>query len=325
MARILRHWGRNCWGISSAIAVVLALAAAFWWYALDARAPASAEGVFDLEAWRAMTADDEGRLPTEIRLEMVGGDVAPGWAAEAGKFGAPFVVAYTSVQIIGPDTDLILGGAVDKAGVAALSQGSESWFDAAAYARMTGAMTQADIVTVTHEHADHVLGIVRHPHPAAIAPKLRLTRRQLDGMARFGPGGALPDAFNIVRPWTIAGPVRLAPGVIAAPAEGHSPGTLVFYVRTQTGPEFLFIGDIVWTMSNIETLKTRPRFLQFLMFEPNEERDIVLRQVRALRDMRDGNPELILVPSHDRPYLEGLIERGVLKTGFDLRTPGPVG
>jgi len=88
-------------------------------------------------------------------------------------------------------------------------------------------------------------------------------------------------------------------------------------VKRDDGREYLLIGDIVWAVSNIENLKTRPRLLQYLFFEPNENRKAILRQVRALHDLAQAEPNLIIVPEHDGAYLDRLIEKGDFELGFE--------
>ena len=58
---------------------------------------------------------------------------------------------------------------------------------------------------------------------------------------------------------------------------------MTFYLRTQDGSEYFLIGDIVWMMSNIEALRSRPRLLE-IVFHLGEDRKAVQRQVRALHD-----------------------------------------
>ncbi len=293
--------------------------AAFWWLMLDARAPSTPGSPFDLEVWRTLASEDPDCAPRDLRMEIVGGDRAPGWAAEAGRFGTAFVVAYTSFQLTGPCSTIVIGGAVDPDGAKAAAQSDEAWFDDRAYARMTAAMLEADLVMVTHEHFDHVLGIVRHPDPAGLARRLALNGRQLFGLNRFSP----PEEIMAIAPRRFDDPVRIAPGVVVAAAPGHSPGTQVIFIRLATGREYLLIGDIVWVMSNLQTLKTRPRIMQYLLFEPNEQRGEVLRQVRALSAMARANPDLIMVPSHDRPYLDRLVAEGLLTPSFVLEGTQP--
>ena len=302
-------------------AVLAVLAIAFWWLLLDARAPASAEDLFDLDAYRTMVSEDAGNLPVEIRIETVGTDTAPGFAADAGDFGREFQLAYTALQIVWPDQAIVIGGAADEATAAEMAQSVEaSHFDGDAYQRVLEAMLQAEQVLITHEHLDHVMAIARHPDPAALAPRLRLNALQLDAMPQFAIDGELADEIAGSATTSFDGPERIAPGVVRVPSAGHTPGTQSFYVRLASGEEYFLIGDIVWAMSNIDNLSTRPRLLQYLMFDPNEDRPNVLAQVRALHDMRAANPDIILVPSHDRDHLDALVANGQLRSNFLLRS-----
>lgn len=97
---------------------------------------------------------------------------------------------------------------------------------------------------------------------------------------------------------------------------GHSPGSQVIYVQRANGAEYLFIGDIAWTMRNIEELTTRPVLLNFMIFDPPEVRERVLAQLSGLNQLLMTEPGLTIVPAHDRVYLKGLIADGRLAEGF---------
>ena len=88
---------------------------AFWYFLLDASAPARAEGEFDLAAYRALVANDAPEtLPSEVRIEFVGESTAPSFAAEAGAFQRRTDIRPTiSFQIVAPGGDTIIDGAVD--------------------------------------------------------------------------------------------------------------------------------------------------------------------------------------------------------------------
>lgn len=306
---------RRLWVWALGMVAVLVLSA--WWLLLDGDAPDRAPGEFDITEWRALIEASEGARPTSVRMEVVGTDIAPRWATEAGNFGNPAHMAYTAFQIAWPDRSVVIGGAADEATLREMAQSDAAQFNHGAYKRLEEAMLAADEVWITHEHLDHVMAIARHPDPEALAPKLRLNEHQIAMMPRFAIG-ALDPAIAGVRPETFAAPRLIAPGVVMAPAPGHTRGSQVFYVVTADANELLLIGDIVWTMTNIENLKTRPRLLQFVVFDPNEARAAVLRQVRALHDLVAAEPDLIIVPSHDRSYLERLVDGGLLELGFEL-------
>ena len=299
------------------IGVVLAALAGLAWFALlDAGGPARAEGEFDLAAYRALVAGDAPEtLPTDVRVEFVGASEAPSFAAMAGDFSGERTFTYTAFQIVAPGGDIVIDGAVDQDTLTEMS-GGEGRFSAESYARVLDAVTRARGVLITHEHIDHVMAVARHPAPAAIAPRLQLTRAQLDGLPEHARNGQLAPEIAAVAPADFTTPTRIAPGIVAHAAPGHTPGTIVVYVRG-AAREYLFIGDIAWVMDSIEQVRGRPRFITWLLPGVDTGRPAVLRQLRALHDMAAASPDLAIVPAHDDRYLrENFIADGTLREGF---------
>lgn len=299
------------------LAVVLAALAGLTWYAvLDGAAPAHAEGAIDLDALRAaVAADAPETLPTEVRVEFVGESQAPSFAAVTGLFEGQRTFSYNAFQIVSPDGGLIIDGAVDRQTLDQMSNGEGS-FDEAAYTRVLNAMTHANHVMITHEHLDHVMAIARHPSPAAIAPRLMLSQPQLDGLPQHAQGGVLAPEIAQAPPLQLDAVRRIAPGIAAAPAPGHSPGTALIFVRT-AAREYLFIGDIAWLMESVEQARGRPRLVRWIMPAVDPDRPTVLRQVRALHDIAAANPDLVIVPAHDDAYLRrALVETGLIGEEF---------
>jgi glyoxylase-like metal-dependent hydrolase (beta-lactamase superfamily II) len=301
--------------------VIVALGALFYWGFIDGDAPARAEGEFDLAAYRALVANDAPEtLPTEVRAEFVGESQAPGFAAEAGAFSVgQRNFAYGAFQIVAPSGAIVIDGGVDADTLNTMTDG-KGVFDEAAYQRLLAATANAAHVLITHEHLDHVMAVTRHPEPEAIAPRLRLTSAQLAGLPQHAPGGALAPSVANVEPVDFTTPQRIAPGVVAAAAPGHSPGTIVIYVKS-AAREYLFIGDIAWVMSSIEHLRGRPRAISLIIPGVDPDRPAVLRQLRALHDLAAAEPALVIVPAHDVDYLRGLVESGVLAQEFGASVP----
>jgi len=305
------------------IAIVLAALAALFWYAvIDASAPAEAEGVVDLAAYRQLVASDAPEtLPTAVNVEFVGESDAPSFATQAGAFGGQVTMSYNSFQIVAPNGDTIIDGAVDRETLNEMSQ-NEGSFDEQAYDRVLAAMTRAPNVMITHEHLDHVMAIARHPRPANIARNLNLTAPQLEGLPAHAPNGQLAPEIAGVAQLDLTQPQRIAPGVVAVAMPGHSRGTILIYAKTTTR-EFLFIGDIAWVMGSVVHLRGRPRFITWIMPGVDPGRTNVLRQLRALHDVSAANPDLILIPAHDDAYLRGLVSEGVLAERFTEPAPTP--
>jgi len=304
------------WLLRIAVVLVVTLGAAFWWLFLDAGVPKSAEGELDIAAYRALVAGDAaGTLPSEMRIETMASDAVPSFAMQAGWFAGQRRLDYTALQLVYPSSTIVIGGGANAAYVEQTAQSDTASFDVGAYARMVSALGRAAQVLITHEHPDHVMAIANFPDPASLAPRLRLTAPQLAALPQYAPDGVLAPQIAAISPLVLDGPVRLAPGLVAVPMPGHSAGTVTFFVRIQDGREYLLIGDIVWMMRNIETLKSRPRILG-VIYGLGGDRKAVLRQIRALHDLSAAEPDLIIVPSHDADYLDGLIREGKLADGF---------
>ncbi|MEL7453139.1 MAG: MBL fold metallo-hydrolase [Pseudomonadota bacterium] len=301
------------------LGLILGLAGVFWWLMLSgSTAPANAPDLFPIGEFRAeVLSADPATLPTEVRILELGKDKAPAFAAQAGRFGAPFDLSYTSFEIVSPEGSVIVGGAVDAATADQMTQSAgDAQFYPERYAQLIAAMETARHVVMTHEHIDHVMAIARHPAPAKLAPNLRLNAPQKAALPRFTLNGDLPAELADLEP-TLSGRLQMiAPGVVIVPNAGHTEGSQSVFVKLQDGREYLLIGDIVWTMSNIRDLKTRPLLTQYVVFDPNENRAAVKRQVGALNTLAVDEPALIIVPSHDRTHLQNLIAADDLVEGF---------
>jgi glyoxylase-like metal-dependent hydrolase (beta-lactamase superfamily II) len=250
-----------------------------------------------------------------VRIEFIGSSDNPSFAAVAGDFSGDRTFAYVSFQVIAPEGTTIIDGAVDTDTLNAMSDGTGQ-FDEAAYGRVLVTEESAARVMITHEHLDHVMAIARHPRPEAIAPHLVLTAAQLAGLPEHAPDGVLAPAIANVTPVDLSAPTRLAPGVVAVAAPGHSAGTILIYVRTTTEREYLFIGDIAWLMESVEQARGRPRLIRLFLPGVDPDRPAVLRQLRTLHDLAKAEPDLVIVPAHDDAYLRELVGRGALTEGF---------
>lgn len=299
------------------LVVLAAIAGAVWYFVIDGEAPASADGAIDVAALRTLVANDTAEtLPREIRIEFVGESQAPSFAAEAGAFSGQRTFSYNSLQIVTPSGDIIIDGAVDRATLDEMSGGRGS-FSEESYHRVLNAMSGAQAVLITHEHLDHVMAIARHPAPDLIARRLQLTAPQLAALPDHAPEGVLAPSIARINIADFSTPQRVAPGVSVVAAPGHSDGTILIFVRTATR-EHLLIGDIAWMMSNIDNTRGRPRLVRLVVPGVDPDRPTVLRQLRALHDLKAAEPELVIIPAHDDVYLRQLVADDVLGEEFTV-------
>jgi glyoxylase-like metal-dependent hydrolase (beta-lactamase superfamily II) len=299
-----------------ALVVLVAIAgAAYWYYLADGAVPEDSSFTTDIALWRNLVVNDTAELPKEIRVEVVGKSPVPFGAAQAGGGFTPYVMTRTAFELVGPSGSTIIDSGMDKE-LAGATPTEGATYDEAAYGRVIAAMGNASRVLITHEHPDHIGGVARFPVPERLAERLTLTKKQLEGLARFAKGGAAPAAYSNAQLIEPAGPTRVAPGVVMIPAEGHTPGNVIFYVRLADGREVLFLGDVAWAISNVTSPALRPRAVQQFVMKPPESREKVAAQIRALHELSKREPTLVMIPSHDDVHLQSLIAAGLVKPGF---------
>ena len=97
-------------------------------------------------------------------------------------------------------------------------------------------------------------------------------------------------------------------------AAGHTPGSQLIYVQRDDGKEFLFVGDVASLEANISFQKGRSRLIDDVFV--GSDRNTNLLQLKALKQLRADNPEMVIVPGHDLKWLNGLVAAGHIKKGF---------
>ncbi len=299
--------------ITLSIVVVLLIVGggAYYWFIGDGNPPSTIQPYgFDLAAVRAKADELPGGKASEVRVEKVASFSFPAVAAVAGDGWSPTPMAAFSYQLVLP-TDTVV---IDSALTAAMGASLGAQIDDDAYARMDMAMAEATQIVVTHEHPDHIGGIIAYSDPQGIARALRLNKEQVEDLPRYGL--AWPAALSDYAPIEYEGMMSIAPGVVLIRAPGHTPGSQMVYVKREDGRELLFIGDIGWTLRNVETGKGRPRLLSQFML--NEDRDAVFAELAMLKALHAAEPDLLIVPGHDVAAVDALIASGAMTAQFRM-------
>lgn len=286
-----------------ALVVLVLLVPAYWWLLIESGTPQGTYAL-DVAELRQLADSIPGEKPSAIRVEEVLEFEFPKVAVLAGSGWSKVKLPVFSYQLVFPDRFVIVDTAMDQATAKEASR-----FDAEAFARMSKAMETASQIVVTHEHSDHLGGLATHPKLAQLS--FAVTDEQLADPKKLAPV-VFPSTNR--KPFSYERAFALAPGVVLWKAAGHTPGSQMVFVKLQNGEEFLFLGDVAWHAANYQEARERARLVTALFL--GENREVVLRQLAAIKALSAAEPKLHVVPGHDGDVMKQLLDSGLMTARF---------
>lgn len=305
------------WGGFALLVLVVISIPTYWWLFVESHRASAADYVIDVTELRRLADSQAGEKPQLIRVEVVGHFAAPGAIVVAGDAWHTIDLPVSSYKLVYPDHSAVIDAALTAD--IAKRMGAPT-VDSAAYSRMSRTLAHADLIVATHEHPDHVGGLLAQPNLRQLLSVTRFTREQvaeLEANLKADPFAALKlpsDIFDGYRPLDYVRYHAVAPGVVLIKAPGHTPGSQMVYVRRADGVEFLLLGDVAWQMRNVETGREKARWVTVLA---GEDRNAVRQELAGISQLHTAAPELHMIPGHDAAAIDALVQRGLLVRGFE--------
>ena len=272
-------------------------------------------------AWSANIADVRrvaglvpGRRPLRINVVKFAESRRTKNFSVKGAPAIPSVQARTAFQVVYADSTLMIDAGMDQQVHNFFGRGVIEPYDADAGKQVERAVSAARLIVVTHEHGDHVGGVVHTPQAAELAGKTILTRTQVQTLMTSPQMPEIRLTPELASGYIVVDYDRylpVAPGIAFVKSAGHTPGSQMVYVALESGREYLFVGDATWLMDGVRQMigKDAPWI--------TEDQSSVMDQLRWLNGLSRSDPNLVIVASHDDEQRKELEQKGVLGRQFD--------
>ena len=284
-----------------------------------ASAPASAQPgplpwTADISAIRQAAKATQGALPLRVNVVKFAESRRTKNFAIKGAPREPSIQARTAYQVVYPDGAIMIDAGMNQQVHKFFGRGVEEPYFPAEAQKVERAVASAKAIVVTHEHGDHIAGIITSPSFGTLAPKTTVTRTQLQTlmtapqMPEIKLTAEQGQRFNVI---DYDATRAFAPGMALIKSSGHTPGSQMIYVVLQSGKEYVFAGDVAWHMDGVRqvTGKDAPWITED---EPN-----MTAELTWLNGLTRTEPNVAVVISHDEDQRLQYIRDKVLGDGFE--------
>jgi glyoxylase-like metal-dependent hydrolase (beta-lactamase superfamily II) len=233
-----------------------------------------------------------------------------------GAPSVPSVQARTVFQVVYRDGYVMVDSGMDEQVHKFFGRGTVEPYYPEQAKQVEQALAGAKSIVMTHEHGDHIAGVIRGPLASQLAPKTVLTRAQVQTLETNPQMPEIKVTPEIAGRYVVVDYEKyfpFAPGMALIKAPGHTQGSQMIYVVLESGHEYLLIGDTAWHMDSVRELKGKDA--PWIV----EDEDSIMAQLRWLKELGATEKNLFVVASHDEEQHKELIEKRVLGNGLELK------
>jgi len=250
-----------------------------------------------------------GRRPSRINVLKFAESRRTKNFSVKGEPASPSVQARTVFQVIYPDGYVMVDAGMDQPMHKQIGRGADEPYFPEQAQQVDKALRGARAIIFTHEHGDHVTGVIRTPYLSELAPKTILTRAQVRTLEMTPQFPDLRITDEQAQRYHVIDYDRymaFAPGWALIKAAGHTPGSQMMFITLDSGREYLLIGDAAWHMDGVRKVvgKDAPWIV--------EDTAAVTDQLKWLNTLSMTDKNLVIVASHDDDEHKDLIARKLL-------------
>lgn len=288
--------------------VLLLIALPYYWLLLDNRPGDARAKPVSIAQLRQLAGSLPGPRPSGVEMELVAWRRLPGNLLAAGSGLKRRLIGIMAFRLPVPGgKPIVIDSGITRADAEAM--GLEAWLSER-QAKVDQAMDQAGLILITHEHPDHLGGLI------AWAGGETFGRAALNGPQKIEAGKQLHVAVTGAETKVTGQPYAIAPGVVVIPAPSHTPGSQMYFVRLAGGREYLFTGDIATMDASWRELRARSQ-LAGSIIAPEDRRE-VYAWLKTIRALAATDPGLVVVPGHDSDAILAVHRPSGINSGFVL-------
>ena len=248
---------------------------------------------YSLDSIRKLALDENTELPHSINAFITGEGTFPGWAVYKDCKEKKVAMVFSSFQIKYPEQSIIVDVPFTKEQFDKFKY--KTRFNSGTFYALEKEIRNTETIILTHEHGDHVVGLLKYKDEPEIVNKLILIPEQIS--SKQMKKNKFPEGyFDNTQQIEYDKYYKLSPGVVLIKTPSHTPGHQILYVKLQNNEEYLLIGDVVWNMKSIELQKPRPWIVRLMLKEDKKKN---VNQIKWLKEIQDQHKDMHIVPSHD--------------------------
>jgi len=267
-------------------------------------------------AWSADLADIRrvgtlipGRKPLRINVLKFAESHRTKNFSVKGEPATPSVQARTVFQVVYADGYVMVDAGMDLPMHKQIGRGAEEPYFPEQAQQVDKALRGARAIIFTHEHGDHITGVIRTPYLAELAPKSILTRTQVHTLETTPQFPDLRITEEQAQRYHIIDYdqyMAFAPGWALIKAPGHTPGSQMMFITLDSGREYLLIGDTAWHMDSVR--KVTGKDAPWIVEDTNAVND----QLKWLNGLYNSEKNLVIIASHDDDEHKELVAKKLL-------------